>query len=759
MLKEYTTRILGLGSYFKYLKGIAFKLKTNVLKLHLKSNVSFNKALPYAFGLFKETCCRLIGFKLHDTQLLGGLALCSGKAVEMKTGEGKTLAVAVASFACSLFNSGVLIVVPSDHLTKRDSVLTQIVFEYLGTSVGKAVANLANSSKRTTYNSDITYVSFSEHIFDYIQDHMVYKNQEYVQRRKQACSIVIVDEVDSILIDEAGTPFIASTSNYRTSLYTYVNKLIKLYVFETNKAFPSRNLYYSNQPKQLHLTELGFIKTESLLVNANLIRTGKQLYTSKSYLLITMMCVMLKTYKTVSKDRDYIIRNGEAIIIANLTGRLLPNKRWSNGIHLAVEAKEGIKARKDSQAISQVVLQPYFRMYSRLSGITGTANETQELKNLYNLKTVVIPTNSPQGRVDEPDRIYMSPRDRSIAVIRDIQSCYKRGQPALVGTQSVEQSEGTSVMLSYIGFPHEILNAKSQLLEPIVVANAGIPNKLSITTCIACRGTDILLGGLLYFDHNQPKDQIYIKSKRLGGLRVIGIGRHNLRKPEVQLIGRSGRQGDVGTSCFYVSLKDRQLNRLLVNPESKLAQAKFAQAIETIQKRTQAKSLYQKTQLANFNNILDFQRLTLHKLRRKLTSKSQSEAFALKTKKWPVKCYIYSPKQFLKVLSLTLFKGTVYSISWFRFLVNLNHLACIEVSGLQKRKELEKCLLLGSIDSIWTNHLRFLNSVLWSINLSFQPFNKAHKQYIQNTLNLLKRMVAYLVLDVLCLSEVGSLAT
>ncbi|KAH0998301.1 DEAD/DEAH box helicase [Candidatus Tremblaya phenacola] len=755
MLKEYiqqTTRIHGLEPYFKSLKDVTFKLKTNALRLFLKTNVSFNKLLPYAFASFKEACYRLIGLRLHDTQLLGGLALCSGKAVEMKTGEGKTLAIAAAAFACSLFNSGVHIVVPSDHLTKRDSELTQDVFEFLGTSVGKAVTGLANNSKRTAYNSDITYVSFSEHIFDYLQDHLAYKGQEYVQRRKQSCSIVIVDEVDSILIDEAETPFIVSTSkNNSTYLHAQMNKAIKLFVYETRKAFSPRFLYYSNQPKQLLLTELGFIKTENLLINANLIRNGYQLYTPKSYHLINMMYVLLKAYKTVSKDRDYIIRNGEVIIIAKLTGRLLPNKRWSNGVHLAVETKEALKTRKDSQAIDQLTLQSYFSMYSSLSGITGTANETQELKSLYNLETVVIPTNKPQGRYDEPDRICLTVRDRIIGVIRDIQSCYKRGQPVLVGTQSVEQSEELSVMLNNIGFPHELLNAKSQLLEPIVVANAGKPNKITITSCIAGRGTNILLGGLVYFDHN-TKDQTYFKSKRLGGLRVIGIGRHNLRKADVQLIGRAGRQGEAGTSCFYVSLKDRHLNRLSVDPRM------LAQTIESIQKRTQTKSLYQKTQLASFSNILDFQRYTIHMLRRKLTSKTQSEAFVLKAKKWPGNCYSYSWSKKLKVtLSLNLFKraGAAYSNSWFSLLVNLNQLACIELTGIQKRKELEKSLLLGSMDSIWMNHLRFLNSSHWNLILSLQPFNKPHIQYIQNTLKLLKRMVAYLALDVLCLSEVG----
>jgi preprotein translocase subunit SecA len=599
--------------------------KTVQFRAQLAAGKTLDDLLPEAFAVVREASRRTLGLRHFDVQLIGGMVLNNGKIAEMRTGEGKTLVATLPAYLNALPGKGAHIVTVNEYLAQRDADWMAPIYNFLGMSVGVVKAGLMPDEKRAAYGSDITYGTNNEFGFDYLRDNLAFRIEDRMQRE---LAFAVVDEVDSILIDEARTPLIISgPAEESTELYIKINELVPR--LTKQEAEEGEGDYWADEKsKQVHLSDQGHEHVEELFLQAGLLQEGQSLYDPANIRLMHHLNAALRAHALYRKDVEYIVRNGEVIIVDEFTGRTMPGRRWSDGLHQSVEAKEGVNVREENQTVASITFQNFFRMYGKLSGMTGTADtEAFEFQQIYGLEVVVIPTHRPMIRDDAADLVYLTQKDKYEAIIEDIRECVKRGQPALVGTTSVETSELLSGLLKQKGIDHNVLNAKQHDREAIIVSQAGRPGTVTIATNMAGRGTDIVLGGslkteLLEVDPTDAAARAAVEAEwkrrheqviASGGLHIIGTERHESRRIDNQLRGRSGRQGDPGSSRFYLSLED-SLMRIFGDPERTkrwltTAGMKEGEVIESKMLSRQIERAQRKVEAYNFDlrkNLLEY---------------------------------------------------------------------------------------------------------------------------------------------------------
>jgi len=566
LLKAYSKNVKQINALEESVAALdeaAIKARTAELKAEVEAGKSLNDILPEAFALSREAAKRTLGMRHFDVQLIGGMVLHDGKISEMRTGEGKTLVATLPAYLNALSGKGVHIVTVNEYLARRDAEWMKPVYEMLGLTVGVIHSGQEPADKRAAYAADITYGTNNEFGFDYLRDNLAYSLDQRAQRE---LNFGIVDEVDSILIDEARTPLIISgPAEDSTETYLQVNKLVPKLEPQKEKDGPG-DYSIDEKAKQVFLSEAGHGRVEELMTQAGLIEPGESLYDAKNIMLMQHVSSALRAHAIYRRDVDYIVKDGEVVIVDEFTGRTMPGRRWSDGLHQAIEAKEGVKVRQENQTLASITFQNYFRMYDTLSGMTGTADtEAYEFQTIYGLEVVVIPTNKPMIRQDNPDLVFLTREEKYQAIIEDIKQRAASGQPSLVGTTSIETSELLSRELGKADIKHEVLNAKQHEREAQIIAQAGRPGAVTIATNMAGRGTDIVLGGSLAAElaelgEGEPESsareirrdwqQRHDRVIEAGGLHIIGTERHESRRIDNQLRGRSGRQGDPGSSRF-----------------------------------------------------------------------------------------------------------------------------------------------------------------------------------------------------------------
>lgn len=657
LVKQYTQTVHAINSLESAIAALSDQdlvNKTLAFKQQIANGQSLDELLPEAFAVVREAGKRVVKMRHFDVQLIGGMVLHDSKIAEMRTGEGKTLMATLPAYLNALSGQGVHIVTVNDYLARRDAEWMGQIYRFLGLSVGVVMSQMPHDLKQQAYAADITYGTNNEYGFDYLRDNMVGHPAERVQR---VLNFAIVDEVDSILIDEARTPLIISgQAEGDTEIYTRINRLIPKLVRQENEKSPG-DYSVDEKAQQVLLSEDGFEHAEKLLSDAGLLSNDTSLYDPININLIHHLNAGLRAHALFIRDQHYVVQNGEVIIVDEFTGRLMPGRRWSEGLHQAVEAKENAPIQKENQTLASITFQNYFRMYQRLSGMTGTADtEAFEFQQIYGLETVVIPTHNPMIREDRMDKVYRTTKEKFQAVLEDIKECYQRGQPTLVGTTSIENNELLSSLLTNEKLPHQLLNAKQHAREADIVAQAGQPKMITIATNMAGRGTDIVLGGNPEPEINRIRMDESLdeatKAKqieeirktwqvrheeviKLGGLHIIGTERHESRRIDNQLRGRSGRQGDPGSSRFYLALEDPLLRifasdrvanimtRLKMPEGEAIEHPWVTRAIENAQKKVEARNFDIRKQLLEFDDVANDQRKVIYQQRNELLEAPQ----------------------------------------------------------------------------------------------------------------------------------------
>ena len=658
LIKQYRKTVVlinALEAQYEAFSDEQLRAKTDEFRARVAQGESLDNILPEAFAVVREGSKRAMKMRHFDVQMLGGISLHNGKISEMGTGEGKTLTATLAVYLNALANKGVHVVTVNDYLASRDAQWMGKLYNFLGMSVGVNLSQLSREEKQAAYNSDITYGTNNEFGFDYLRDNMVYEAKDRVQR---GLNYAIVDEVDSILIDEARTPLIISgQADDQTAQYQAMNQVVPLLTRQEGEADPRTgegitkpgDFTVDEKSHQVFLTEQGHEKAEGILASAGLIPEGASLYDPANIALMHQLTAALRASHIYHRDQHYVVQEGEIVIVDEFTGRLMTGRRWSDGLHQAVEAKEGVAIQAENQTMASITFQNYFRLYGKLGGMTGTADtEAFEFQEIYGLETVVVPPNRISRREDQLDRVYKSAKEKYDAAIGDIRECFERGQPVLVGTTSIENSELISEMLTKAQLPHQVLNAKQHAREADIVAQAGRPGMITIATNMAGRGTDIVLGGniekdiqAIEFDEalspEQRQSQVAAKRtewltvheqvKSLGGLRIIATERHESRRIDNQLRGRSGRQGDPGSSRFYLSLDDplmrifagdrvRAIMDRLKMPEGEAIEAGMVtRSIESAQRKVEARNFDTRKQLLDYDDVSNDQRKVIYQQR------------------------------------------------------------------------------------------------------------------------------------------------
>ena len=669
LLKTYRKtleRINALEVPLESLSDEQLKAKTTDFKQRHQQGESLDDLLPEAFAVVREGSKRVMKMRHFDVQMLGGIALHQGKIAEMRTGEGKTLTATLAVYLNALSGLGVHVVTVNDYLANRDAQWMGRLYNFLGLSVGVNLAQLSREEKQNAYRSDITYGTNNEYGFDYLRDNMVYESADRVQRK---LNYAIVDEVDSILIDEARTPLIISgQAEDHTETYMAMNKVVPHLTRQEGEmdlrtgegVITPGDFTLDEKSHQVYLTELGHEKAEKILSDMGLLPAGASLYDPSHIGLVHHLYAALRAQHLYHLDQHYVNQGGEIIIVDEFTGRLMSGRRWSDGLHQAVEAKEGVPIQAENQTMASITFQNYFRLYNKLSGMTGTADtEAYEFQEIYGLETVIIPPNKPSRREDQLDRVYKTTEEKYKAAIDDIKECHGRGQPVLVGTTSIELSELLSGMLQAAGLKHQVLNAKQHASEADIVAQAGAPGAITIATNMAGRGTDIVLGGnvekaiekLMADDSVSESDKTakaqqlreawaieHEKVKAAGGLRIIATERHESRRIDNQLRGRSGRQGDPGSSRFYLSLDDslmrifagervKAIMDRLKMPEGEAIEAGMVtRSIESAQRKVEARNFDIRKQLLEYDDVSNDQRKVIYQQRNDILDASNLTA-------------------------------------------------------------------------------------------------------------------------------------
>ncbi|GAB4121201.1 MAG: preprotein translocase subunit SecA [Sideroxydans sp.] len=656
LLKQYrqvVAHINALEPEMAALSDDALRAKTDEFRQRVQAGAPLESLLPEAFAVVREGGKRVLGMRHFDVQLIGGMVLHHGKIAEMRTGEGKTLMATLPAYLNALSGKGVHVVTVNDYLAARDAEWMGRLYRFLGLSVGVILSGMDHGGKQAAYAADITYGTNNEFGFDYLRDNMAASAAERFQR---GLNFAIVDEVDSILIDEARTPLIISgQAEDNLDVYLAMDKLAPRLSRQADENAPG-DYYVDEKNHQILLSESGHEHAEQLLAQAGLLPTGGSLYDPANITLIHHLYAALRAHNLSHRDQHYVVQNGEVVIVDEFTGRLMPGRRWSDGLHQAVEAKEGVPIQKENQTLASITFQNYFRMYAKLSGMTGTADtEAFEFQHIYNLETVIIPPHRPTIRRDLMDKVYLTAKEKYAAVIADVRDCYERGQPVLVGTTSIENSELISALLQKEKLPHQVLNAKQHAREAEIVAQAGRPKMITIATNMAGRGTDIVLGGNVEKEIEQIRADASLdeatKEQRIaqlqaewqalheqvlaaGGLHIIGTERHESRRVDNQLRGRSGRQGDPGSSRFYLSLEDPLLrifasdrvaaimNRFKLPEGEAIEHPWVTRAIENAQRKVEARNFDMRKQILEYDDVANDQRKVIYQQRAELLEAS-----------------------------------------------------------------------------------------------------------------------------------------
>lgn len=812
-LSKIVKGINALESKYQSLKNEDFKDLTEQFKQRVANGETLEALLPEVFAVAREAAKRSLGLRPFDVQLMGGIVLNANRIAEMKTGEGKTLTALLPCYLNALSGKGVHVVTVNDYLARRDSDWSRPFYTLLGMTVGVNIPGMNPEEKRAAYACDVTYGTNNEFGFDYLRDNMAYSLEQKVQRE---LSYALVDEVDSVLIDEARTPLIISGAAENSSkLYQAVDKLIPGLIFqekEDTETYTGEGDYTLDlKIKQAYLTERGQIKIENSLVNAGLLKEGDKLFSSENITLLHHVMAALRAHTLFKRDVDYVVENGEVLIIDEHTGRKMVGRRWSEGLHQAIEAKEGVEIHSENQTLASITFQNYFRMYKKLAGMTGTADtEAYEFQQIYGLQTVVLPTNRPMIRKDMPDLIYLTEDDKYKAIVNDIKETIAKGRPVLVGTISIENSEKLSHLLDKLGIKHQVLNAKFHEKEAYIVAQAGRPGTVTIATNMAGRGTDIILGGNLKADiaalgENPTAEQIEkVKADwqkrhdavlKAGGLHIIGSERHESRRIDNQLRGRAGRQGDPGSSRFYLSMDDN-LMKLFGSEKLKAFMKKMGmddgqplehkfitRAIESAQRKVETRNFDIRKSLLEYDDVANEQRKVIYEERNALLEgKDISETIHTIFEDVldnVISNYIQPnslPEQWdLEGLQKRL--AAVYNLDapvsqWMKEndklvendirdkIIALGHemyqKKC-DVIGPENQKQLEKQVMLQCIDSLWKEHLAAMDYMRQGIGLQGYAQKNPKNEYKIQSFNLFSKMLDNLkdqVVSILCRIQV-----
>jgi len=643
LLDEYSKKVSLINELelkVKKLKDSEFKFKTKEFQSRVRGGEKLEDLIVEVFAHVREASVRTLGMRHFDVQLMGGMALNDGKISEMRTGEGKTLVATLAVYLNSLSGDGVHVVTVNDYLAKRDAKWMGKLYEFLGLSVGVNLSRIDPKDKKVAYAADITYGTNNEFGFDYLRDNMVYTKEDRVQR---PLSYAVVDEVDSILIDEARTPLVISgQSEENIDLYARIDKVVSK-LKKQEKEDSKGDFWVDEKSNQVILSDEGHENTEAILVKLGILPKGSNLYDPANINLIHHVNSALKAHYIFIKDKEYVVKDNAITIVDEFTGRMMPGRRWSDGLHQAIEAKEGVEIQKENQTLASITFQNYFRMYKKLSGMTGTADtEAEEFSQIYGLETIIIPPHRPTIRIDNGDKIYRTNSERYKAVIDDIKNCHAKSQPVLVGTTSIENSEFISKILNKEKLEHQVLNAKQHEKEAHIITQAGQPGMVTIATNMAGRGTDIVLGGNIEpeiekLDKAKHKKKIIDMQHRwkqrhqeviaAGGLHIIGTERHESRRIDNQLRGRAGRQGDPGSSSFYLALDDSLLrlfggdrvasimDKLKLPEGEAIEHSMVTKSVESAQKKVEARNFDSRKQLLEFDDVPNNQRKVIYEQR------------------------------------------------------------------------------------------------------------------------------------------------
>ena len=760
--------------------------------------------LPEVFALVREASTRVLGMRHYDVQLLGAMALHNGKIAEMKTGEGKTLVATLAVILNSLEGKGVHVVTVNDYLAQRDAENNRPLFEFLGLTVGINLPGMPAPAKREAYAADITYGTNNEYGFDYLRDNMAFSPEERVQRKLH---YALVDEVDSILIDEARTPLIISgPAEDSSEMYKRVNKIIPHLIRqekEDSETFQGEGHFsVDEKSRQVNLTERGLVLIEELLVKEGIMDEGESLYSPANIMLMHHVTAALRAHALFTRDVDYIVKDGEVIIVDEHTGRTMQGRRWSDGLHQAVEAKEGVQIQNENQTLASITFQNYFRLYEKLAGMTGTADtEAFEFSSIYKLDTVVVPTNRPMIRKDLPDLVYMTEAEKIQAIIEDIKERTAKGQPVLVGTISIEKSELVSNELTKAGIKHNVLNAKFHANEAAIVAQAGYPAAVTIATNMAGRGTDIVLGGSWQAEvaalENPTAEQIEkIKADwqvrhdavlAAGGLHIIGTERHESRRIDNQLRGRSGRQGDAGSSRFYLSMEDAlmrifasdrvsgMMRKLGMKPGEAIEHPWVTKAIANAQRKVESRNFDIRKQLLEYDDVANDQRRAIYSQRNELLDVSDVSETINSIREDVFKATIdaYIPPQSLEEMwdipglqerlkndfdldlpiAEWLDKEPELHEETLRERILAQSIEVYqrkeEVVGAEMMRHFEKGVMLQTLDSLWKEHLAAMDYLRQGIHLRGYAQKDPKQEYKRESFSMFAAMLESLKYEVI----------
>ena len=756
------------------------KAKTAEFRARLEKGASVESLIPEAFAVVREASKRVFGMRHFDVQLLGGMVLNDRCIAEMRTGEGKTLTATLPAYLNALSGKGVHVVTVNDYLAQRDAENNRPLFEFLGMTVGINMSGLPAPAKREAYNADITYGTNNEYGFDYLRDNMAFSPEERVQRKLH---YALVDEVDSILIDEARTPLIISgPAEDSSEMYKKVNKIIPHLIRqekEDSDTFQGEGHFsVDEKARQVNLTERGLVLIEELLVNEGIMDEGESLYSPGNIMLMHHVTAALRAHVLFTRDVDYIVKDGEVIIVDEHTGRTMQGRRWSDGLHQAVEAKEGVEIQNENQTLASITFQNYFRLYEKLAGMTGTADtEAFEFSSIYKLDTVVVPTNRPMIRKDLPDLVYMTEAEKIQAIIEDIKERTANGQPVLVGTISIEKSEVVSNELTKAGIKHNVLNAKFHASEADIVAQAGYPSAVTIATNMAGRGTDIVLGGswqaeVAELENPTPEQIAQIKAEwqvrhdavlAAGGLHIIGTERHESRRIDNQLRGRSGRQGDAGSSRFYLSMEDAlmrifasdrvsgMMRKLGMKPGEAIEHPWVTKAIANSQRKVESRNFDIRKQLLEYDDVANDQRRAIYTQRNELLDVTDVSETINSIREDVFKATIdaYIPPQSLE--EMWDIPGLQEETLRERILANAVEVyqRKEEVVGAEMMRHFEKGVMLQTLDSLWKEHLAAMDYLRQGIHLRGYAQKDPKQEYKRESFSMFASMLESLKYEVI----------
>jgi len=809
MQKE-VTKINALEPIIEALSDEELKLKTADFKDRLEKEETLDSILPEAFAVVREASKRVFGMRHFDVQMIGGMVLNDGKIAEMRTGEGKTLTATLPSYLNALTGNGVHVITVNDYLATRDADWSRPLFEFLGMTVGCNIAGMDPGAKQAAYQADITYGTNNEFGFDYLRDNMAFSPEERAQKQ---LNFAIIDEVDSILIDEARTPLIISgQAEDNAELYRIINTVVPTLSLQNEEDkdedtgqkedFVEGDFTLDEKAKQIYLTERGQIRIEEIMQEKNLIQDGDSLFSASNITLLHHVMAALRAHKLFQKDVDYIVKDGEVVIVDEHTGRTMEGRRWSEGLHQAVEAKENVNVQNENQTLASITFQNFFRLYEKLSGMTGTADtEAFEFNHIYGLETVLIPTNQPMIRADKPDLIYLTSEEKFEAILEDIKDCVERGQPVLVGTISIETSEFLSDFLKKAKIKHKVLNAKFHQQEAEIVADAGKVGAVTIATNMAGRGTDIVLGGNLGANLAKLKNPTAEQTEKvtaewqnehdkvleLGGLHIVATERHESRRIDNQLRGRSGRQGDSGSTRFYLSMEDglmrifaserisNMMRKLGMEHGEAIEHPWVTKSIENAQRKVEGRNFDMRKQLLEFDDVANDQRKVIYEQRNELMDEADI-ADVIKAIRGDVVNGIidqHIPRESLEemwdipaledqlkgelTIDLPIANWLAEDSKLHEETVREKILAEVdnsynakeEMVGADVLRQFEKAVMLQSLDSHWKEHLAAMDHLRQGIHLRGYAQKNPKQEYKRESFELFSELLDNLKYDVI----------